>query len=84
MANQQAAQADEKLLDDEAQQMLHDAIRQLSPQRKLVFTLSREQGLTHEQIAQQLNLSAHTVKTTMSKALRSIRSFLSKRDINGM
>lgn len=84
MANQQAAQADEKLLDDEAQQMLHDAIRQLSPQRKLVFTLSREQGLTHEQIAQQLNLSAHTVKTTMSKALRSIRSFLSKRDINGI
>ncbi|SEW49823.1 RNA polymerase sigma factor [Chitinophaga arvensicola] len=71
----------DKLLDGEARQLLQEAIRQLSPQRKLVFTLSREQGLTHEQIARQLNLSTQTVKKTMSHALQSIREFLHKRGL---
>ncbi|SHL68419.1 RNA polymerase sigma-70 factor, ECF subfamily [Chitinophaga jiangningensis] len=75
--------AADKLLDNEARELLQEAIRQLSPQRKLVFTLSREQGLTHEQIARQLNLSTQTVKKTMSNALSTIREFLHKRGMEG-
>ncbi len=75
--------AADKLLDSEARELLQEAIRQLSPQRKLVFTLSREQGLTHEQIARRLNLSTQTVKKTMSHALQSIREFLHKRGMEG-
>src|SRR5690606_19643221 len=82
--NQQVSDAANKLLDAEAQMIFREAIRQLSPQRRLIFTLSREQGLTHEQIAEQLNLSVGTVKKTMSNALISIRSFLSSRGINGL
>lgn len=70
-----------RLLDNEALEILQAAIRQLSPQRRLVFTLSREQGMTHEQIANELNLSTQTVKKTMSKALDSIREFLHKKGI---
>lgn len=72
-----------KLLDNEARELLQEAIRQLSPQRRLVFSLSREHGLTHDQIARQLNLSTQTVKKTMSHALQSIREFLHKRGLEG-
>lgn len=75
--------AADKLLNSEARKLLDEAVRQLSPQRKLVFSLSREQGLTHEQIARQLNLSTQTVKKTMSNALSSIREFLHKRGLEG-
>ncbi len=71
-----AESADQHLVDAEYQHIIQRAIQQLSPQRKLVFTLSREQGMTHEQIARQLNLSSQTVKRTMSDALESIRGFL--------
>ena len=81
MQHQQVNDAADRLLDNEAKAILQEAIRRLSPQRRMVFTLSREHGLTHEQIAQQLNLSTQTVKKTMSHALTSIRAFLQKRGI---
>ena len=76
MSEASAESADRRLLETEYRHIIEQAIRQLSPQRKLIFTLSREQGMTHEQIAGQLNLSPGTVKRTMSDALQSIRDFL--------
>ncbi|MGZ3854581.1 MAG: RNA polymerase sigma-70 factor [Flavisolibacter sp.] len=52
------------------------ALEQLSPQQRLIFTLNRDKGLKNEEIAHQLNLSPNTVKTHMVTALRKIRSFL--------
>lgn len=72
------------LLDKEYKALLREAIHQLPPQRKLVFTLSREQGLTHEEIARQLNMSPHTVKKTISNAIKSIRTFLRRHGVDGM
>lgn len=62
----------------ESQQLLNDAVEQLSPQRKLVFKMSREQGLSHEQIAQELNISKNTVKNHMIEALKFIKEKLKK------
>jgi RNA polymerase sigma-70 factor (ECF subfamily) len=76
MSGKCAENADQHLLEVEYQDLIAQAIRQLSPQRKRVFTLSREQGLTHEQIARELDVSPLTVKRTMSDALQSIRTFL--------
>ncbi len=56
--------------------LLRDALSLLSPQRRLVFQLSRDRGLNHEQIAEQLHLSRNTVKNHMVEALRFIRSYL--------
>lgn len=53
-----------------------EAVDQLSPQQRLIFTLNRDKGLKNEEIAHQLNLSPNTVKTHMVTALRKIRSFL--------
>ncbi|GAA4315239.1 RNA polymerase sigma-70 factor [Compostibacter hankyongensis] len=68
--------ADDLLIDTECRKLLREAVNRLPPKRKLIYTLSREQGLTHDQIAAALNLSRNTVKNTMMAATRSISSFL--------
>lgn len=55
---------------------LAEALDQLSPQQRLIFTLNRDKGLKNEEIADQLHLSPNTVKTHMVSALRKIRSIL--------
>lgn len=46
-----------------------DGLQQLSPQRRLVFTKSREENLSHAEIARDLDLSVNTVKNHMKAAL---------------
>ena len=66
-------------IDEEARRILREAINQLPPQRKLIYTLSREQGLTYDEIAKALNLSRNTVKGTLMAATRSISEYLQKK-----
>jgi RNA polymerase sigma-70 factor (family 1) len=60
----------------EYEQLLRDALSRLSPQRRRVYQLSRDGGMNHEEIAEQLHLSRNTVKNHMVEALRFIRSYL--------
>lgn len=62
----------------ESQDLINQVIEQLPPQRKRIFKMSREQGLSHEQIAQELNISKNTVKNQMIEALKFIKEKLSK------
>jgi len=68
-----SSETDGYLATKEVQQKLHEAIGKLSKQQKLVYTLSREQGLKHEEIARHLNISISTVKNHMIDALRILR-----------
>lgn len=52
-------------------------VKSLPPVRKKVFILSRLQGFSYQEIAQQLSISIHTVEDHMSKAIRQIRNFSS-------
>ncbi|UYQ94305.1 RNA polymerase sigma-70 factor [Chitinophaga horti] len=56
--------------------LLEEAIRQLPEQRQIIFRLSREEGLSHQEIADRLQISPNTVKNQMVKALKSVRSFM--------
>lgn len=67
------------LIDEETRRILREAINQLPPQRKLIYTLSREQGLTYDEIAKALGLSRNTVKGTITAATRSIGEYLQKK-----
>jgi len=67
---------EDQLLSKENEERLHHALDRLSPQQKLVFTLSRHQGLKHEEIAHRLNISRNTVKTHLVHALRTLRDTL--------
>ena len=66
----------EKIDAKELQGALNEAISQLSPQLKTAFTLSRVEGLTHQQIATHMNISVLTSKNHLVRALASIRNYL--------
>jgi RNA polymerase sigma-70 factor (family 1) len=77
--DQQEQNPEDWLIDEEARRILREAVNQLPPQRKLIYTMSREQGLTYDEIAKALNLSRNTVKGTLMAATRSISEYLNKR-----
>ena len=60
----------------EYEQIIEAAIRQLPPQQKKVYLLSRQGGKKQEEIAKELNISIYTVKEYMKLAQRSIRQYL--------
>ena len=67
---------EERALLTEYDRLLRDALAHLSPQRRLVYQLSRDRGLNHEEIAHHLHLSRNTVKNHMVEALRHLRHYL--------
>lgn len=73
-----ANNVEEKSKMAEAEKLVREAIDLLSPRRKLVYQLSRHQGLNHEQIARQLQLSNNTVKNHLVESLAFIRSYLER------
>ena len=60
----------------EYQQQIDQCMQLLTSQQQLVISLSREEGLTHEQIATRLQLSPHTVKNHIVRALKQLRAFM--------
>ncbi len=58
--------------------MLHNAVEALPPRRKEIFRLSREEGLTYDMIAEQLQISRGTVKDHMVSALLFLRHYISE------
>lgn len=54
------------------------AVDALPQKRQQIYRLSREQGLNHQQIAEQLNLSASTVANQISISLQFIRDFINR------
>ncbi|MCB0488082.1 MAG: RNA polymerase sigma-70 factor [Cyclobacteriaceae bacterium] len=61
---------------DKLRRVLEKAVSQLSPQCRLVFSLSRFEGLTNEEIASYLDISKRTVETQISLALKRFRTDL--------
>jgi len=72
-------ETEERIIFRESAAIIELAVSALPEQRKLIYHLSRNEGLTHEQIAERLHISKHTVKNQMVHALRSIRVFAEKR-----
>lgn len=73
-----SACADALVMEHEYEAKLRAAISLLPPQCKKVYTLSREEELTHDQIAQQLQISKATVNNHIVLAQRFIRNYLVK------
>lgn len=55
------------------QQVILAAIEQLPEKCKLIFTLSRFEDLSHNEIASQLDISKKTIENQMTKALKVVR-----------
>ena len=63
----------------QCQQLLQEAIELLPPQQKQVYNLAKVDSLSHEIIAERMQLSKHTVKKHMAMALQAIRKYLDTR-----
>lgn len=60
----------------DVQQMINLAVKQLPPQQQQVFLLSREQGLSRNEIAKKMGLAEKTVRNHLTLSLRAIQAFL--------
>ncbi len=67
---------EDDIIGRDLQQSLNNAINQLTPQQRLVYTMCHQDGLKYEEVADRLNLSRSTVHTHMKLALRLIRKYL--------
>jgi RNA polymerase sigma-70 factor (family 1) len=63
----------------ELEQHVHKAIDQLPLQMQTAFKLSRFEGMTHEQIARQMNISRVTSQNYIARAILNIRKYLKNR-----
>lgn len=76
------------LLDDELdfrelETAYKNSIEQLSPRRKEIFVLSREQNLTNAEIAKKLGISVKTVDNQVTSALSEIKNTLRSAGFSG-
>lgn len=74
--------ADKRLLEGEAFQLLNEAVIRLPEKQRQVYTLSRLEGYSRLEIAEQLQISALTVKTHMSRAVLSVKNFVQSKGLS--
>ncbi len=67
------------LIHKEAEETLISAVSKLPPQQQAVYRMSRDQEMSQDKIAENLNISVNTVKSHMNAALRFIRHYFIKR-----
>jgi RNA polymerase sigma-70 factor (ECF subfamily) len=65
-----------RLVEEEIDEALHQAVRALPERCREVFELSRVHGLKYAEIASALDISVKTVEAQMGKALRVLREQL--------
>lgn len=63
--------------------IVQETVQAFPPQRKLIYQLSREQGLKPGEIAARLELSVSTVKNTLLSALKAIRENIEQAGLLG-
>jgi RNA polymerase sigma-70 factor (ECF subfamily) len=67
---------DKQLAFKQVHHQIMEAIENLPPTRKLVFKMSRVEGLTYEEISQRLNISRNTIKEHIVRGLSFIRTYI--------
>lgn len=67
---------DETVLSRESEQFIREAIARLPAQQQEVFKLSKEDGLSREEIAEKMQISPNTVRNHLAQAMRSVRTYL--------
>ena len=67
---------DEDLIAKDLQLLIDMVVENMPPQRKLIYQLSREAGLSNAEIAEKLDLSKKTVENHLNLALKELRKIL--------
>ena len=75
---------DEELDFKELEKSYKQSIEMLSPRRKEIYLLSREQSLSNAEIAEKMNISIKTVENQMTSAISEIRKNLRSLGFSGI
>lgn len=73
-----AAEQEEYVELKQLQSSLEQGISQLPPQQRRAFRLSREEGLTHEQISEIMGISKKTVKDYIVRSIAFLRPYIKR------
>ena len=79
--NDSTNQTEDTIIDNDYAKLFDEMIDSLSPRQKEIFLLSRIQGFTHKEIAEQIQISVNSVNEHSSLALKKIKKHL-RRHIN--
>lgn len=63
---------------EESRRLIQQALEQLPEKKQTIFALSRNQGLSHQEIADQMQLSVQTIKNIVTEVLKHIQVYLSQ------
>lgn len=59
---------------EDMKKRIHQAINGLPEKCRLIFVMNRIEGLSHKEIAEQMDISTKTIENQMTKALKFLRS----------
>lgn len=62
------------------QSLIDEAVSQLPEKRKLVFLLSKKEGLSRKEIAARLNISENTVRNQLVEAVRAVQEHVLRKN----
>ena len=68
---------------NDLRQFISCALQQLTPRQREIFEMSREQQMSHREIAEILGISVNTVQESISISLKTLRAYLEKNSIVG-
>ena len=69
---------DETIAAHETGKLINEAVQQLPPQQRAIYELSKQEGLSYDEIADRMHLSKNTVRNHLAEAMKTIRAFLKK------
>lgn len=72
-----------EILANDLKRLISHALQQLTPRQREIFKMSREQQLSHREIAEVLGISIYTVQESVSNSLKILRSYLEKNKVVG-
>jgi RNA polymerase sigma-70 factor (ECF subfamily) len=67
---------EETLYANQLQELINITVSQMPPKRKQIFQMSRIDGLSNEEISEQLNISKRTVENHLTAALADLRKVI--------
>ena len=70
------ATAQEQIEAQDLRLLIDMIVENMPPQRQTIYRMSREEGLSNDEIAERLGLQKKTVENTLNLALRQIREML--------
>ncbi|HET7000720.1 MAG TPA: RNA polymerase sigma-70 factor [Puia sp.] len=76
--DEETGSPEELLITKQKRALIADVIGNLPTQQQTAYTLSRDEGLSYQEIADRMQLSVNTIKVHISQALKTLKIFFAE------